>query len=137
MRPRILSALLVVLVPTAPAPGQTGKDLGGAADKQKPRFVYEQTTGSFYLLQNGQKTPIATGYSGKGEGLNNPDKQAVANVGPIPQGVWVISEKTTDLGNKRPPVLALTPKEGKVPGDRSGFLIHGDNAKRDFSASEG
>ena len=87
---RTFVASLVLLVPAAPAFGQVGKDLGDAAKKVKPRFVYEQTTGEFYLLQNDQKTPIGKGYSGKGEGLNNSDMQGVRNVGPIPQGVFLV-----------------------------------------------
>ncbi len=45
-------------------------------------WTYCQKTGE--LLQNG--VLVATGYSGQGNGRNNPDLQEDHDVGPIPRG---------------------------------------------------
>ena len=76
------------------------------------------------------------GYSGVGGGLNNPDMQYVKDVGPIPQGKWQIGEPRNG-GSKGPYVMDLTPDEETDTKGRCDFLIHGDNSKGDFSASEG
>lgn len=65
-------------------------------------------------------------YSGLGEGLNNPAKEAVPDVGPIPQGEWTISGPPFDDPAHGPYVLRLYPKVGMQTFNRSGFLIHGD-----------
>lgn len=78
---------------------------------------------------------VGSGYSGNGLGLNNPDKENVANVGPIPRGTWSIGSAFTHP-SKGPIVMRLTPAGANAFG-RSGFLIHGDNPRLDNSASEG
>lgn len=80
---------------------------------------------------------VATGYSGYGQGLNNPLKQDVHELGPIPQGMWTIGEFFNDPGGKGPIVTRLTPVEGTDTFGRSGFMIHGDNQEADHTASEG
>ena len=94
-------------------------------------FVYQQSTGIMTL--NGE--PFATGYSGKGHGLNNPDRDHVSNVGPIPRGEYRIGE-AFHHPSKGPVCMRLIPKGHNALG-RTGFLIHGDNSKLDNSASEG
>jgi hypothetical protein len=78
---------------------------------------------------------IATGYSGHGEGLNNPALEADPGVGPIPAGTWRIGppEPHPNLG---PLAMPLTPLGHDAHG-RSAFFIHGDNAEVDHSASHG
>src|SRR5882724_3374991 len=78
-------------------------------------WIYAQKTGQ--ILRNG--TQIGQGYSGAGDGKNDPAMQAIHDVGPIPQGDWEIIgiRLTTDTFG------------------RDGFLIHGDN--RDHTASQG
>lgn len=84
-------------------------------------WVYEQLTGN--LLQNGTDL-IAKGYSGKGDGVNNPDMQNVANVGPIPVGWYTVGEPyNSDHG---PYTLRLTSDLTNEMYGRSGFLMHGD-----------
>lgn len=93
-------------------------------------WVYSQSTG---ILSDGE--PVGKGYSGHGEGLNNPESEMVHNVGPIPKGVWEIGIWFDDphLG---PCVAGLRPTSQDVFG-RGGFFIHGDNKAVDFTASNG
>jgi hypothetical protein len=51
---------------------------------------------------------VATGYSGKGEGLDNPDLQDVPDEGPIPEGTYTIGSASTHPG-KGPVVMELEP----------------------------
>jgi hypothetical protein len=99
-----------------------------AADKE---FVYAQKTGKLTL--DGKE--IGTGYSGHGDGKNNPNKEKEKDVGPIPAGLWQIGPAFTHE-TKGPVVMRLTPIDAKTHG-RDGFLIHGDNKKMDGSASNG
>jgi hypothetical protein len=93
--------------------------------------VYRQSSGQ--LLLDGKV--IAKGYSGHGKGVNNADAEKERNVGPIPRGEYAIGAvfQHPKLG---PIVMRLTPVGHDAHG-RAGFLIHGDNAKMNQSASEG
>ena len=95
-------------------------------------FVYEQLTGK--LFRDGRW--LATGYSGHGNGKNNPRLQSVHDVGPIPCGFYTIGY----VGNTPthgPFVLSLTPEKENEMFGRSGFLIHGDSIEHPGEASEG
>ncbi len=75
------------------------------------------------------------GYSGHAEGRNNPDKEAVPMIGPIPRGHWVISLcAAAEHPKLAMPVFRLAPVGHNAHG-RSGFLVHGDSDTHD--ASEG
>jgi hypothetical protein len=102
-----------------------------ADDLPKDTWIYRQSTGELTL--NGKL--VATGYSGHDKGLNNADAEGEKNVGPIPRGEWSIGEAFKH-DTKGPVVMKVTPIGHDARG-RSGFLIHGDNAKMDKSASEG
>jgi hypothetical protein len=78
---------------------------------------------------------VAFGYSGNGEGKNNPLMQAAVAVGPIPEGEWSITEMIAHYGTHGPFVLRLEPK-GDALG-RAGFLIHGDSISNPGTASLG
>jgi hypothetical protein len=80
---------------------------------------------------------IATGYSGNGTGVNNPQAQNQSFVGPIPRGTYTIGAAIQDGGLMGPFVLPLTAWVVNQMFDRSGFFIHGDNAARNQSASQG
>jgi Tlde1 domain len=82
----------------------------------------------------GQQYLSCNGYAGNGRGLNNPDAQNQQNVGPLPQGRYVVGEPNNRRG---PFTLPLIPGPGNNMFGRSGFLIHGDNAALNNSASEG
>lgn len=75
-------------------------------------------------------------YSGHGVGLNNPAAESIEALGPIPAGKWHIGEfeKLPHLG---PCVARLTPYAGVTTFGRTGFFLHGDNAARDHTASDG
>jgi len=74
---------------------------------------------------------VGKGYSGTGEGRNNPLLQNVVGVGPIPRGGYKIgsARKHKELG---PIVMNLDPVGHDALG-RSLFRIHGDNIQSDAS----
>jgi len=82
-------------------------------------------------------TFVVAGYSGIGDGLNNPDMENVHNVGPIPRGLWTMSSFFDDPGGKGPIVCTLDPTADTNAFGRSGFMIHGDNASMNHTASNG
>jgi len=79
---------------------------------------------------------VGMGYSGHGEGKNNPSLQNVPDVGPCPQGRYSIGAMH-DTETHGPHVMALTPESGTNTFGRSGFLIHGDSLEHPGAASEG
>ncbi len=90
-------------------------------------WTYRQSDGE--LLHNGEF--VGTGYSGRGDGRNNPDMEAVPNEGPIPRGRYHIdgARFSERLG---PVVMNLEPI-GHTACGRSEFRIHGDNTNHDAS----
>lgn len=95
-------------------------------------FEWEQATG---LLRLGGLV-LGRGYSGSPFGRNNPAFERVANVGPIPRGLWSL-EKPRDTKEHGPFVIPLVPEEGTDTFGREGFLIHGDSIKAAGTASHG
>jgi hypothetical protein len=91
-------------------------------------WTYKQSTGDL----NSDHDYEGRGYSGTGEGRNNPAMQNVPDVGPIPVGTWNIGPAYDDdhLG---PCVMHLDPAEGTETFGRSLFRIHGDNPQHDAS----
>jgi hypothetical protein len=96
-------------------------------------WTYEQSTGE--LRHNGQL--IATGYSGFGEGKNNPTLESVPNVGPIPRGLYLIQFPPFHSEKDGPVCMHLIPERQTNTYGRSGFLIHGDSIQHTGSASHG
>lgn len=95
-------------------------------------WKYSQKTGN---LSYNDKV-VGLGYAGFGEGVNNPAAQAIPDVGPIPRGFYNIGVAFTHP-KAGPITMRLTPKEGTDTFGRSGFLIHGDSASMDHTASHG
>ena len=95
-------------------------------------FQYEQSTGR--LTRDGEL--ISTGYSGNGPAMNNPGMQSLQMHGPIPQGTYTIQPAITDA-RTGPMSMHLVPSETNNMFGRSAFLIHGDNASLDHTASDG
>ncbi len=101
-------------------------------------LIWSQSKGE--LSRFGSPAVLAHGYSGKGEGRNNPALESVRAVGPIPAGFWRIGKayKSAKTGPVTIPVYKLDGNPGdevdSVTG-RSAFRIHGDNASG--TASEG
>jgi hypothetical protein len=70
---------------------------------------------------------IETGYSGKvPEGKNDPSKECVKNVGPIPRGLYDIGPEKSSPSPVTLVLSADDPRYCNPP--RDGFLIHGDNS---------
>jgi hypothetical protein len=95
-------------------------------------WTYDQSTG--WLYEQGKK--YTQGYSGHGAGEDNPGDQGDKNVGPLPCGLYTISQ-AFDHPHCGPMSMRLTPAPSNEMFGRSGFLIHGDNAMHDHSASDG
>lgn len=91
-------------------------------------WVYDPSTGQLFAPWG---TMIETGYSGTGEGRNNPAMQFVKNVGPIPEGTYIIGAERDDV-KLGPYAMPLFPCHANTEG-RSGFYIHGDNVRHDAS----
>lgn len=95
-------------------------------------WAYKQNTG--WISHDG--TSVAEGYSGAGDGKNNPAMQDVPNIGPLPVGRYTIGEPS-DTKTHGPYVLHLTPDPANEMFGRAGFLIHGDSVVHPGTASEG
>jgi hypothetical protein len=95
-------------------------------------WIYHQKTGQIF----DGATLIGVGYSGFGEGLNNPGMEGVKSIGPIPAGQWRIIRWDDHHGDKGPVVAVLQPVDHDAHG-RTDFLIHGDNSLGNHSASHG
>jgi hypothetical protein len=94
---------------------------------------YAQRTGKLY--HNNEL--VASCYSGHGPGVNNPDMQAVPNVGPLPVGEYTIGPFFNDPGGKGPIVCHLTPSPRNKMYGRAGMMIHGDSSAHPGEASHG
>ena len=95
-------------------------------------WTYKQRSGD--LIKD--DALVSVGYSGHGDGFNNPDMEDVHGVGPIPRGLWKIGPWYDNYGPKGPVVARLSPVDFN-PHGRDGFLIHGDNAEANHTASDG
>jgi hypothetical protein len=85
---------------------------------------------------------VSRGYSGKGRGKNNPTLQGVVGVGPVPRGLWKITERY-DSRNVGPYTLRIEAVDAKFGDDkhaetgRGAFRIHGDSIRAPGTASRG
>ncbi|WP_429322786.1 tlde1 domain-containing protein [Paraburkholderia sp. GAS448] len=100
--------------------------------EQDVPWIYSQ--GSGQLKRNG--VVVAIGYSGGGEGKNNPRIEQQRDVGPIPHGVYHIG-RPRNSSRHGPHSMTLTPVPGTQTWGRSGFLIHADSIEHPGEASEG
>jgi hypothetical protein len=96
-------------------------------------WIYEQISGKLFS-PDGEL--IGFGYSGSGEGKNNPALQAEIDVGPIPAGTYQMGYAYDDP-EKGPLVIPLEPDPENEMYGRSGFLVHGDSSEHPGQASEG
>ncbi|MDU6411135.1 MAG: DUF2778 domain-containing protein [Yersiniaceae bacterium] len=93
-------------------------------------WEYSQSTG--VLTHNGNF--FAKGYSGSGNGINNPALESVPRKGPIPKGKYRI----TGAHNTVTPVtIILTPVAGTNTFGRDNFRIHGGSRSGAMTASKG
>ena len=102
-------------------------------------WVYSQARGN--LHHDG--IFVGTGYSGNGEGKNNPAMQEHPDLGPCPRGFFTTELITDERGNacdyegKKAPVLRLLPDAETEMFGRSGMLMHGDSLSSPGTASRG
>lgn len=88
---------------------------------------------------------VPESYSGSlsGGGYNNPAMQAIRNNGPIPPGTWNVTGVQQTLTNSQgvttphANVLRLEPAAGTRTFNRDAMRVHGDNASRPGTASNG
>lgn len=98
------------------------------------RFEYNSKTGELWVCNGDFCMPLATGYAGKGAGLNQPAADHRRLFGPLPRGEYNMS---VDIHPRfAAPAIRLTQTAGETHG-RSGFWIHGDNKDSNRSASSG
>ena len=97
---------------------------------------YHQKTGKLeHADSDGDLVYIATGYSGAGEGKNNPALEHMANLGPIPRGRYQISAPRTSERTGLY-VFDLIP-DGHDAYKRTDFQIHCNHKESPGSASTG
>jgi hypothetical protein len=85
-------------------------------------WKYKQSTGE--LFKNGKL--VETGYSGALTCKNNPDRENVRGMGPIPRGTWKIGSTRTSKG---PLTITLIHVSGNsYERDMRSFRIHGEKA---------
>ena len=103
-------------------------------------YTYEQSTGKLYTSAG---SLFGTGYSGNGEGKNNPAWQAIKDHGPLPCGVY----QAIRLIERDPQVgwyaIHLAPNSATETAitllgrDWDSFYMHGDSVDHPGSASDG
>ena len=94
--------------------------------------TYVQRTGHWY--HNGSL--LFTCYAGHGDGLNNPAKQTVVGVGPLPVGTYTIGAPI-DSAHVGKYAMPLLPDASNEMHGRSAFFFHGDNPQGGKTASNG
>src|ERR1700685_4671777 len=85
-------------------------------------WTYEQQTGR---MLDPDGTLVGVGYSGHVEGVNAPGFEMIADVGPIPAGLYTV-EAPIDSETHGPFALPLNPDPANQMFGRDDFLIHGD-----------
>ena len=84
------------------------------------KWLYKQSTGELY--RDGKL--IETGYSGVLTNKNNPDREQVRGMGPIPRGTWKIGSAGTSKG---PLTITLIHISGaSYSRDMRTFMMHGE-----------
>jgi len=123
---------------------QIGPSLNGPFRPVTPHFDYLIDGGALFQVDaTGDSNLLGIGYSGKGDGLNDPHMEDVQgakgkdDAGPIPEGHYTIGPIFNNVGKTGPGSMRLMPSGKNEMFGRSGFLIHGDNSHHNFSASEG
>ena len=88
-------------------------------------LIFSQTNGG---VTADDGTAIATGWSGHGEGKNNPAMQFVRCVGPLPQGWYTIDPWEMSHPVLGPMVAHLTPDPDNDMQGRNAFYFHGPSS---------
>ena len=96
----------------------------------------------YYFISEGSLSipftavPVFIAYSGSGAERDDPHATASKGSGPIPVGIYraLDARKHPTLGDV---AIPLEPHPSTETYGRSGFYVHGDNGRGDFSASRG
>lgn len=96
-------------------------------------WTYSQSSGA---MMDPDGNVVEVGYSGADQYVNQPLAESLEDRGPIPTGNYKIGDAYTHA-SCGPVSMPLEPDPENEMHDRSGFLIHGDTASQDFSASTG
>jgi len=100
-------------------------------------FVYHQIDG--HMMRDGAL--VGVGYSGHGDGLNNPGMEAVHGVGPIPRGKYRIGpwhdHFRPQYGHSLGACVAQLLPVGHDAHGRTELFEHGDNDAMNHTASDG
>lgn len=101
-------------------------------------LVYEQSTGLIGTRKSPDApiTPLARGYSGRPPHDNQPASEGLRAMGPIPRGRYRVG-RPFDHSRLGPVSLWLEPSPDNEMHGRSGFLIHGDNSRKNRTGSSG
>lgn len=101
-------------------------------------WIYQQSTGKLWKRDG---SFVIEGYAGGDqgkapEGVNNGAMQSVANIGPLPHGIYTMSTpiEHSQLG---PYAIPLQPDPDNEMYGRRGFYMHGDTKEMNHSASDG
>lgn len=95
-------------------------------------YTYERATGKWTQLDK----LLGYGYSGNGEGLNNPEMSNVKSIGPLPKGWYTIGIAYHNK-TKGELTMNLTPDKDNEMYGRAYFELHGDNKLMNRTASDG
>ena len=95
-------------------------------------WEYSQSSGE---LRHNDVLVYSNGYSGSGHAKNQPDKEQLRDMGPIPRGSWSIGQpyNSNNVGQF---AIPLTPYGHNAHG-RTAFRIHGDSRSNPGNASTG
>jgi RHS repeat-associated protein len=88
-------------------------------------YIFDVRAGRFYGIDG---TVSSRAYAGRHEGLNNPDMQAVHDMGPLPTGTYTLGANKNR--HKAADCFRLTPSPGTDTMDRGGFWIHRGNFRQ-------
>jgi type VI secretion system (T6SS) effector TldE1-like protein len=135
---RISNAKVVIADIAAPGPASADAPVfvATALAAETDCLIYEQASGRMLVRESGTFDTIGVGYSGSESrgGKNDPSKQCVRGIGPIPRGRYTIGPP---IHGPSPYSLRLTPDPANDMCGRSGFLIHGDSIAHPGDASDG
>lgn len=95
---------------------------------------YSQSKGT--MISGDGSIVFVDGYAGRGDGKNNPAMQNVKGIGPLPQGVYRMTDvvEGSHLGAY---AIRLVPLPANIMFGRGDFFIHGDSASHPGEASDG
>jgi hypothetical protein len=94
-------------------------------------WIYHQRSGDLYL----NREFIGTGYAGRMTNKNNPDRQHVRGLGPLPRGTYHFGQISRKFG---PMTVQLVPDATNTMYGRSHFYVHAERRNPPFGwASQG